>query len=205
MTGRDKMKLTRRETLKLALTGMALPLMAGASAARAANRIEPEMTEDGLYRQEWFLDSFLELADDLQTATDNGKRFAIFWELKGCPYCKKMHTANLSDPTINSFITDNFDVLQLNLIGDRRVTDFDGSEMSEKQLAAKYGVRFTPTIQFFDTDPEPLATTPARDREINRLVGYVEPRQFTAQFRFITEEAYKNQSFRQFWQAQQKS
>ncbi len=199
------MKLTRRGTFRLALAGLALPLAGGATLARAANRIEPEMTEDGLYRQEWFLDSFLELTDDLQTATDNGKRFAIFWELKGCPYCKKMHTANLSDPTINTFIADNFDVLQLNLIGDRKVTDFDGSEMSEKQLAAKYGVRFTPTIQFFDTDPTPLAERAARQREINRLVGYVEPRQFTAQFRFIIEEAYRNQSFQQFWQAQQKS
>lgn len=199
------MKLTRRETVKFALAGLALPLAGATSIARATDRIEPEMTEDGLYRQEWFLDSFLELADDLQTATDNGKRFAIFWELKGCPYCKKMHTANLSDPAINSFIADNFDVLQLNLIGDRKVTDFDGSEMSEKQLAAKYGVRFTPTIQFFDTDPAPLADLSPREREINRLVGYVEPQQFTAQFRFITEEAYKNHDFRQFWQAQQKS
>lgn len=199
------MKLTRRETVKLTLAGLVLPLAGATSIARATDRIEPEMTEDGLYRQEWFLDSFLELSDDLQTATDNGKRFAIFWELKGCPYCKKMHTANLSDPVINSFIADNFDVLQLNLIGDRKVTDFDGSEMSEKQLAAKYGVRFTPTIQFFDTDPAPLADLTPKEREINRLVGYVEPRQFTAQFRFITEEAYKNQDFRQFWQAQQKS
>lgn len=200
------MNVSRRQTFKLALAGLTLPLVGAARAVQAAsNRIEPEMTEDGLYRQEWFLDSFLELADDLQAATDNGKRFAIFWELKGCPYCKKMHTANLSDPKINSFIADHFDVLQLNLIGDRKVTDFDGTEMSEKQLAAKYGVRFTPTIQFFDTDPAPLADRPAKKREINRLVGYVEPQQFTAQFRFITEKAYENQDFRSYWQAQQKS
>jgi len=43
----------------------------------------------------------------------------------------------------------NFEVLQLNIIGSRKVTDFDGTELSEKDLAAKYGVHFTPTFQFF--------------------------------------------------------
>lgn len=48
-------------------------------------RAEAILTEDGLYRQPWFLESFLELADDLAGATEKKKRFAVMWELRGCP------------------------------------------------------------------------------------------------------------------------
>src|SRR3954464_3298536 len=135
------MKPTRRYLL----AGSAA-LAAGLLEVRA--RAEPVLTEDGLYRQPWFLDSFLELPEDLQGAANMGKRFAIMWELRGCPYCRETHLVNLARPEIEDYIKNNFEILQLNIIGSRKATDFDGAEISEKTLAAKYGVRFTPTIQF---------------------------------------------------------
>ena len=71
------------------------------------------------------------------------------WELRGCPYCRETHLVNFARADIEDYVKANFDILQLNIIGSRKVTDFDGSEISEKALAAKYGVRFTPTFQFF--------------------------------------------------------
>ena len=109
----------------------------------------PTLTGDGLYREPWFLQSFLNLADDLETAHSEGKRFAIMWELKGCPYCKETHFVNFAQPRIADYIKANFEITQLNIIGSLKVTDFDGSELREKDLAAKYGVRYTPTFQFF--------------------------------------------------------
>src|SRR6478672_7163257 len=49
-------------------------------------RAEAVLTEDGFYREPWFLESFLELADDLAAAGEKKKRLAIMWELRGCPY-----------------------------------------------------------------------------------------------------------------------
>lgn len=129
-----------------------LAISSGAAAglyAPAGAWAAPILTDDGLYKEPWFLESFLELADDLEAAHKEGKRLAIMWELKGCPYCKETHFVNLARPDISDYIKANFEVLQLNIIGSRKVTDFDGSELSEKELAAKYGVRFTPTFQFF--------------------------------------------------------
>ena len=54
-----------------------------------------------------------------------------------------------SGPEIEDFVRQQFDILQLNIIGAREVTDFDGEKMSEKRLAERYGIRFTPTFQFF--------------------------------------------------------
>ena len=121
----------------------------GAVAISPARAEGPVLTADGLYKEPWFLESFLNLADDLEDAHKAGKRFAIMWELKGCPYCKETHLVNFAQPRISNYVKTNFEVLQLNIIGSLKVTDFDGAELSEKELAAKYGVRFTPTFQFF--------------------------------------------------------
>ena len=62
-------------------------MLAGSAAALAfrpaPSRAAAILTEDGLYRQPWFLDSLLELSDDLSSATAGKKRFAVLWELRG--------------------------------------------------------------------------------------------------------------------------
>jgi len=173
----------------------------GASLAVPRARAAAVLTDDGLYRQPWFLESFLELADDLQGATNTGKRFAIAWELRGCPYCKETHLVNFARPDIENYIKDNFEILQLNIIGSRKVTDFDGSEISEKALAAKYGVRFTPTFQFFPETATGLAGKPPEKREVARAPGYLRPDDFLALFRFVREKGYETKSFRDYLRA----
>ncbi|MGI9493933.1 MAG: hypothetical protein ACR2QF_16170 [Geminicoccaceae bacterium] len=50
-------------------------VITGSSTVSAGDTVEPILTDDGLYTQEWFLESFLDLKEDLDEA--NGKRFAI--------------------------------------------------------------------------------------------------------------------------------
>lgn len=160
-----------------------------------------KLNDDGLYTKPWFLESLLELPDDLKEAADKKKRLVIMWELKGCPYCKKIHEVNLADPTTETFIKDKFEVLQLNIIGSREVTDFDGQKLSEKQLAQKYGVRYTPTFQFFPDTVEGLAQKAPAAREVARWQGYMEPKPFMAMFRFVADKAYEKMSLNDFLKA----
>src|SRR3954454_9996487 len=178
------MKPTRRHFL----TGGAA-LAAGLMGGRAY--AVPVLTEDGLYRQPWFLESFLDLADDLQGAANMGKRFAIMWELRGCPYCRETHLVNFARPDVEDYIKSNFEILQLNIIGSRKVTDFDGAEISEKALAAKYGVRFTPTFQFFPETAAGLRERAPEQREVARAPGYLRPEDFLALFRYVREKGYE--------------
>src|SRR6185437_12331500 len=145
--------------------------------ALAATRgsAEPVLDVDGLYKEPWFLESFLDLSEDLENAHKEGKRFAIMWELKGCPYCKETHFVNFAQSRISDYIRSNFEVLQLNIIGSRKVTDFDGAEIGEKELAAKYNVRFTPTFQFFPERAEGLKSLSPSKREVARAPGYMRP------------------------------
>ena len=175
--------------------------LAGSAAAGlcpAMARAEAVLTEDGFYREPWFLESFLELADDLAAASEKKKRLAIMWELRGCPYCKETHLVNFAKPEIANFIKDRFDILQLNIIGSREVTDFDGAKLSEKALAQKYGVRYTPTIQFVPDSVAGLAAKAPKDREVHRIQGYLAPPAFLAMFRFVAERAYERGSLRDY-------
>jgi thioredoxin-related protein len=184
---------TRRQVLAAAAAAGTHVATVGRSRAEA-----PMLGDDGLYRQSWFIESFLELGDDLEAARARNKRLAVMWELKGCPYCRETHLVNFARPDIADYVRSRFDVLQLNIIGARTVTDFDGSGLGEKQLAARYGVRFTPTIQFFPEAAEGLADRAAERREVARLAGYYRPDDFLAMFRFVAEKAYERQRFREF-------
>ena len=88
-----------------------------ALAGTGAHSEQPILTDDGLYKQPWFLESFLDLTDDLEGARKEGKRFVIMWELRGCPYCKETHLVNFAQSRISDYVKANFEVLQLNIIG----------------------------------------------------------------------------------------
>lgn len=174
------------------LTGAAaLTMLGAAKPARAA----PMLDESGLYQLPWFLDSFLVLADDLAQATAEGKRFAILWGLRNCPYCKVLHTVNFADPAIERYIHDNFVIVHLNIIGAREVTDFDGQKLGEKAFAEKYAVRATPALQFFPESADGLAAREPQAREAARMPGYMKPEPFLALFRFVKEKGYAAGSF----------
>jgi thioredoxin-related protein len=107
-----------------------------------------EIGDDGLHKTDWMRDTFKDLREDLAEANAEGKRLVLFFEQRGCIYCKKMHEEVFSDPTVSDYIEEHFFVVQLNLHGDTDAVDFDGQEMSEKDLARRWGILFTPTIMF---------------------------------------------------------
>ncbi|MFX5777033.1 thioredoxin fold domain-containing protein, partial [Acinetobacter baumannii] len=78
-------------------------------------------------------------------AAHEGKRLAVIFEQLGCPYCKRLHTEVLAERYINDYVRENFRIVQLDLWGQREVTDFDGKVLSERALAERWGILFTPT------------------------------------------------------------
>lgn len=125
-----------------ALVLMALPAMA------------VELGDDGLHKPDWLRETFKDLREDLAEANSEGKRLLISVEQRGCIYCTKMHEEVFPDPKIDALIRDHYFVVQMNLFGDVEVTDFDGTVLSEKDMATRWGVMFTPTLIFL---PETVA------------------------------------------------
>jgi thioredoxin-related protein len=162
-------------------------------------------TRKGLHTQPWFLNSFLDLKDDLQEATSQGKRFSIIWELAGCPYCRETHLVNFAKPNVSEFISKNFEILQLDLRGSRIVTNFDGKELTERDLAKRNNIRFTPTIQFFSENLEGITgKSGLKATEVSRMPGYFRPQHFLAMFQYIRDKGYEVGDYRSYLKARDK-
>lgn len=133
--------LTRRSVVIGALGAVIAGTLAGAGGAE-------EGGDTGLIREDWFLASAFDLGADLRLAASRNKRLAVLWEVNGNPLCAETHIKTLGDAAIAAFIHARFEIVQFDAAGVRDITDFDGEKLPEKALAAKYGVRMTPTLQF---------------------------------------------------------
>jgi len=192
----SKRNFTRRGFSALALSA---PLAAGlATITFTAARAEPMLGDNGLHTQPFFVDSFLELADDRRDAIQAGKHFAVIFEQRGCPYCREMHAVNFEVPEIREYVSGNFALLQLDMWGSRQVTDFDGTAIEERQLARRWGVNFTPTIVFFGNEGE--IATKGSEAEVMRMPGYFKPFHFISMFEFVREGHTAEDNFQRFLQ-----
>lgn len=118
----------------------------------------PPLGDDGLHKPSWLRETFKDLGEDLAEANAEGKRLLVIVEQRGCIYCTKMHEEVYPDPEIDALIRDTYFVVQMNLFGDVEVTDFDGETLPEKDMAAKWGVMFTPTMIFLPEEVPEEAT-----------------------------------------------
>ncbi len=130
-------------------------LMAAALAVLMALPVAAaELGEDGLHKAPWMRETFKDLREDLDEANAEGRRLAVIFEQRGCIYCTRMHEEIFPEPEIAAALEEEYFVVQINLFGDVEVTDFDGEALSEKDMARKWGILFTPTMMFF---PEEVA------------------------------------------------
>ena len=173
-------------------------LVLSAGAFAADGKQAAAVSDDGLHVQPWFLVSLLDLRDDLREAQESGKRLAIIWEQRGCPYCRDVHEINFALPAVSDYVRDNFLVVQLNLYGAREVTDLDGQSLPERDLARKWGIVFTPTILYF---PESVADGNKRsgkDLAVAQMPGYFRPVHFLGMFRYVREKRYADMHFQKY-------
>ncbi len=173
----------------------ALPAVSGP----VAPRVEPVKGEDGIYRQRWYEETFLDLKEDFTAARAAGKRFAVIFEQRGCIYCTKMHTEVLAQKYINDYVRENFRIVQIDLWGSREVTDFDGTKMPEKKLAERWGVLFTPTVVFYKHDLADLAGQWGQPLEVARMGLGIGAATFYDMFSWIGARMYeKDRNFQRF-------
>ena len=183
--------MNRREILSLAaLAALGLaPRNAGA---------EPVIGDDGLHKQDWFLDSFLEMGPDLEDAAAEGKGLMVLYEQAGCPYCRELHAVNFDQPEIVDYLTQKFVVVQLDLWGAREVTDFDGEALEERKLAGKWGVNFTPTMILFPAAA--AGSDSVKEAEAFRAPGYFKPFHFLSSLEYVGEDHYAEKPFQRYLQ-----
>ncbi|MGV6813185.1 MAG: thioredoxin family protein [Brevirhabdus sp.] len=177
------------------LSGLGAP----ATLTAATEPGDPPVNSDGLHEQPWFHTSFMDMAEDHADAAADGKNLMILVEQYGCPYCRELHRVNFARSEITDFIQENYLVVQLNMWGDREVTDFDGEVMTEKNLCRKWFVSFTPTTIMFNQ--RDVGATDIRGAEAFRLPGYFKPFHYITALEYGASDQYRDLPFQRFLQA----
>ncbi len=152
------------------------------------------MINPGFYEKPtWFKDSFLELQADLNDANDQGRKIILYFHQDGCPYCKKLLDDNFTRKDIVSKMSQKFDLLEINMWGDKTVTSLTGEELAEKEFAKKMKIMFTPTLIVLDD----------KGNEQFRMNGYYAPDKFSAALDYVLLKSEKDISFNDFYHQQQ--
>jgi thioredoxin-related protein len=121
-------------------------------------------------KPDWFASSFLDIREDLGEAASAGKRVLLYFYQDGCPYCRKLLDTNFALQETAAKTRKHYDVVAINMWGDREVTGFDGEETTEKEFAKSLRVMFTPTLLFLDEQGNVTL----------RVNGYYAPHKFNA-------------------------
>lgn len=137
---------------------------------------------------EWFLNSFLDFSEDIDSLTSQNKRLMLFVQQDSCPYCHAFVTKNLSHTQTKEKLQKHFGVVDVNMFGDREILDTDGEETTEKEFAKKHNIQFTPTIIFFDENK----------KQILRLNGYVDIPQFNLALDYIKDKKENSLTFQEY-------
>jgi thioredoxin-related protein len=136
----------------------------------------------------WFKNSFLDLREDVADAKKVNRRVLLLFTQENCPYCNLLIERNLSQRDIEAALKARFDVIQLDIWGDREVTGLDGKHGSEKNFATALTVQFTPTLLFLDET----------GRTVLRLNGYTPPARFKAALDWVSGHMENKQPFRDY-------
>lgn len=193
---RKSASIDRRQVLSMGIAG-SLVMVPGL--ALGASEEGVTVGADGLFKQDWFLDTFLEFGDDLAEASAEGKGLIVLFEQKGCPYCRELHRVNFAHAKLAEYLRANYNTVQIDLFGSRETTDFDGETLEERDLAAKWGVHFTPTTVLFH--PKAVGSASLAEAESFRMPGYFKPFHYMSALEYVASGEFETLDFQRFLQA----
>ncbi len=130
----------------------------------------------------WFKESFLEIADDVDEATEEGKHVLLFFQLNACPYCDRMLEESFEAEPLTAYIQEHFDSIAINVRGDRDIAFNDEISVTEKELSEILEVSATPAILFLDEN----------NKTIVRVNGYRAPERFRQVLEYVATKSYRS-------------
>ena len=140
----------------------------------------------------WFKDSFLELEEDIADAAEQNKRLVVYFWQPGCPYCAQLWSDNFAEKDIIDSFRKNFEIVAINMWGNREVVSVAGKNYSEKTFAEALSIAYTPTLFFFDENK----------KVVLKLEGYVPPENFRLALQYVSQHKEKQGNYAAFVAAQ---
>ena len=144
---------------------------------------------------DWFKESFLDITEDLEEATESGKHLLLYMHLRGCPYCYKMLEEVFKNSTITKTIQSDFDVVAINTRGNEEVTLREDLVVTENEVRDHFKVTFTPTIVFLNE----------QNQMVHKVNGYRSIENFRYILDFVRTKSYLKMSLSAFIDQQKRN
>ena len=139
----------------------------------------------------FFDQTFGDLRQELENAQKQGKKgILVMFERDECPFCYRMKTEVLNQPTVQDLYKKHFLVFSVDIEGDLELIDFRGKVVAEKDFALEQlRVRATPVFSFFGLDGKLIIryTGATKDEEEFFLLG-----------QYVVDGVYKEKSFSRY-------
>lgn len=165
------------------------------SAPTDPERIDPERIDDAprmrnLEYPPWFDLSFLNLREDLEEAVQADKKgIIVYFGQRHCAYCEALLKVNFGrEQDIVNYTREHFDVIPIDIWGNREVTDLNGQVLTEREYAEREKTNFTPSLIFYDRE----------GKEALRLRGYYPPYKFRGALEYVVDGYYQTESLRDY-------
>jgi thioredoxin-related protein len=141
-------------------------------------------------REFFFTQTFGDLPEEMQTASDNGKLgMLLFFEAEDCGYCKRMLKQVFSQRSVQDWYTERFVNIAVDVFGDVELKDFDGITLPSKVFADQRRIFATPVVSFLDLN----------GIEIYRHFGMIRtPEEFLLLGEYIEDKHYYDTEFEVF-------
>lgn len=101
---------------------------------------------------EWFKSSFLDLPTEITEATKAHKKVVIFAHQENCPFCARFISTTFKNDDIKAFMLKHFEVIELDVNGDREMTASNHQILKEKKFAREIKIFATPTLLFLNSE-----------------------------------------------------
>jgi len=144
---------------------------------------------------QWFKDSFGDIKEDVEEAKNSNKRLMLYFYQHSCPYCRLFQNETLSDTDASHKIRKLFDVVKINMWGDKEISDMQGIETTEKEFSLELGVQYTPTLLLFNEE----------GKVVMRINGYYPKKKILKAVDHIGNKKEKTLSFRKFYNMEMES
>lgn len=103
------------------------------------------------------LPSAADLAADGRAAAASGRVIVVLYSTPGCPWCHKVREGYLKPMLANADEAARVIIREIDVASDARLIDFDGAATSQREFAARRGIRFVPNVAFFGPRGEAVA------------------------------------------------
>lgn len=137
---------------------------------------------------EWFKVSFLEIHNDAKEASQGNKHLLLYMHLDNCPYCKRVLDENFTSGANKDYIQQHFDVMAINIRGDREIQWDETTFYNEKTLAKELGVYATPTLVFLNEE----------GNVVYQVNGYRSPDAIMDVMHYVQERQYGQMSLAEY-------